>query len=117
MSMVSQAELARQFAAGYDPSSIPQASNVAAEPHDHPVIDAVIRGYGHAVYAIRTTGGRLILCEGWRGYSTSTGSQLTKIAQGFRSAGRGDFETDDEHRPGSKHGGHDVKDVLLAIEA
>jgi hypothetical protein len=117
MSMVSQTELGRQFAAGYDPSGIPQASNVAAEPHDHPVIDAVIRGYGHAVYAIRTTGGRLILCEGWRGYSTSTGSQLTKIAQGFRSAGRGDFDSDDDHRPGSRFGADDAEDVLNAIEA
>jgi len=117
MSMVSQTELGRQFAAGYDPSSIPQASNVAAEPSALPEIDAVIRGYGHAVYAVRTTGGRLILCEGWRGRSASTGSQLTKIAQGFRSAGRGDFETDNEYRPGSKPGADIAVNVLDAIEA
>lgn len=117
MSMVSQAELGRQFAAGYDPSGIPQASNVAAEPHDHPDIDAVIRGYGHAVYAVRTTSGRLILCEGWRGFSPSTGSQLTKIAEGFRTAGRGGFDSDDHYRPGSRYGADDAVCVLNGIEA
>ncbi len=117
MSMVSQAELARRFAAGYDPSSIPQASNVEAEPHDHPDIDAVIRGYGHAVYAVRTTSGRLILCEGWRGYSTPTGSQLTKIADGFRTAGRAGFDSDDHYRPSSKAQYDDAVCVLNGIEA
>ena len=112
--MIAQRNFARQFARGDDPSSITDASSLSAESHDHPDIDAVIRGYGHAVYAVRTTSGRLILCEGWRGFSVSTSSQLSKIAEGFRSAGRGEFETDDEYRPGSKYGHPDAGDCLGA---
>lgn len=39
-------------------------------------------GYGWAIYATREPDGRIVFHEGWRGYSTSTSCQLSKLRQG-----------------------------------
>ena len=98
--MTAQDTLARRFAEGNDPRSIASASNVTAETTPADGYDAVIVGYGHAVYAARRTDGSIVLFEGWRDRSQSTRCQLTKLASGFRAGGRGDFDRTDDGQPG-----------------
>lgn len=97
--MIAQDTLARQFAAGHDPSSISAASNVTAEGTAADGYDAVIVGYGHAVYAARRTDGSIVLFEGWAGRSVSTTQHLGKLRSGFRKGGRGDFDIAGSGRP------------------
>lgn len=97
--MIAQDTLARHFAAGNDPSSIESASNVTVEPTGVDGYDAVIVGYGHAVYAARRTDGSIILFEGWRGRSVSTTQHITKLRTGFRQGGPTEVDTDSEARP------------------
>jgi len=111
--MTTQTALGRQFAAGHDPSRIGDASNVAVEPCDIEGYDALIRGYGHAVYAVRRDDGEITIFEGWRGRSSSTSCQLTKIGSGVADAAATP-KIDDTARPSSKFGHPDLRETLGA---
>lgn len=102
--MITQKELAYQFAWGYQPDEIPRASNVEVRKNGG---DEYIVGYGHAIYAARLDGD-LVLYEGWRGYSISTSCQMTELRKGFEKAGV-EFDADDEARPQDRHGKHPEK--------
>lgn len=83
--MQSQQALAAEFAAGHDPSSIEDASNLEVWATDTDGYDAILVGYGHAVYAARRSDGSVVRFDGWRGYSQSTTCQLTELRKGFKS--------------------------------
>jgi hypothetical protein len=75
-----------------------KASNIKIEDFPDLGLTAVI-GYGHAVYATRNKEtGYTVYYEGWDGYSSTTGSQLTKLDLSARSNQIGVDEIVDEEK-------------------
>lgn len=97
--MVAQQELARRFAAGHDVTGIGSASNLSVESTAREGYDAVLLGYGHAVYAARRTDGSVVRFDGWRGYSQSTTCQLTELRKGFKCLPESKQTVDTANRP------------------
>lgn len=92
--VTTQAELARQFARGYDSGSASNLAIVATEDETRLV------GYGWATYATRDDAGKVTVYEaGWCDWARSQGgnttqSQFAKIREGLKEA----FNArDDEH--------------------
>lgn len=81
--MIAQRDLARQFESGEDADFIPDASNVKVVETSKEGYDALLIGFGHAVYAARRDDGTIVYFEGWYGYSPSTSCQLSKMMTGM----------------------------------
>lgn len=101
-----QSDLVQQFKAGYSPDRIEDASNMAVEETDVSGYDAILVGYGHAVYAARRDDGSFVQFDGWKGRSISTNTHLGKIRYKLDNQnierdgrpGRGSFDEYDTQR-------------------
>jgi hypothetical protein len=93
-----QSDLVRQFKSGIEAEDIEDASNMAVEETDESGYDAILVGYGHAVYAARRDDGTFVQYDGWKGRSISTNTHLGKIRYKLDNQ---NIET--EGRPGRGH--------------
>lgn len=115
--MASQADVARQFARGTAVESMDSASNFgAAVAPDGSPYDAVLLSYGWAVLAARK-GRRVVVFDGWQGYSASTSTQHGKMRRVFRDVlGPEGFDRSDAQPQMATRSGHwRVRDSMEPI--